>query len=100
MIKKKTLDIGKIMLWGGIPSAIIAIFGFIIASSKTITVYADLPKEVEEVKGDVGDVKEYIKEQRMSNELMQKIVEKKDERIISEDGKRYWDADTQAWRKI
>lgn len=100
MIKKKSFDIKKLMFFGGIPTVIVGILGFMISSSKAITVYAELPKEVSEVKQEVEKVDEYIKEQRMQNRLMQKMVSQRDEVIYSPDGKQYFDKDEQKWKKV
>lgn len=100
MVKKDSFDFKKLMVFGSIPTIIIAVIGFIVVSSKTITVYADLPKEVEQTRSDVVDVKEYIKEQKMANDLMQKIVTKNDDVVISPDGKSYYDESLKKWRPL
>lgn len=97
--KKNNFDVKKIMIIGGIGTALLSLTGFVVASSKTITVYAELPKEVEKTKEDLGDIKDYVKQQRLSNELMQKMVEQK-EKVFSPDGKSYWDEDEHKWKKV
>lgn len=98
-IKKKEFDIKKLMWIGGVATAILSLTGAVVASSKTITIYAELPKEVSEVKKEIDDVGEYIKEQRMANKLMQEMVEHKN-KVLSPDGKMYFDEDDKKWKKV
>lgn len=99
---KKGFDYKKLMVFGGIPTAVVAIISFVVLSSKTVTVYAELPKEVSQVKEEVSKVDKYIEKQQMQNELMEKILEKgnKKEPVLSPDGKFQLDEETQKWRKI
>lgn len=97
---KKIFDYKKFLIFGGIPTALVSILGFMVVSSKTITVYAELPKQVEETKQEVGDIKDYVKQQRMQNELMQKIVSQHDEPKISDDGKTFYNEDEKEWQPI
>lgn len=102
MVRKKGFDIKKLMFFGGIPTAIVAIISFVVLSSKTITAYADLPKEVSDVKQEVSKVDKYIEKQQMQNDLMEKMLEKenKKETILSPDGKFRMNSETGKWEKI
>ncbi len=72
----KNFNLNRILLWAGIPSVVVGAFTFVIASSKTITVYADLPQQVEQTKNEVSEIAEYIKKQQVINDYIhQKEVE-------------------------
>ena len=104
---KKRFDYKKLLIFGGIPTCLLSIIGFIVISSKTITTYAELPKELAETKGEVGDIKSLIKEQQIIQREQQKINQyyyqkeiNNDEIIYSQDGYYYWNPELQEWRDV
>lgn len=101
-MRKKPFDIKKLLIFGGIPAALAGLLTFVVTSSKTITVYADLPQAVNDNKTEIMKIDNYIEKQQMQNELMQKIVNERSnsEKILSEDKRKYFDEETKTWRKI
>lgn len=96
--------IKKLMLFGGIPTCVVSILGFIILSSRTVTVYADLPKKVEKIEDYIEAQQQANEIQKKANELLQKIVtdDRKDveQVIISPDGKKVFNHKTGSWDLI
>ena len=94
MVKKKTFDLKKWLWIAGVP----AVLGAIVLISKTITTYADLPKEVNATKEEVGDIKQWIGEQRAINDYY--YQKEKQDIIYSPDLKWYWNDLKQEWRPV
>lgn len=103
MVKKK-FDIKKWLFFGGIPTCIASVVGFIILSSKTVTSYAELPEKVEKIESYVEQQKRANEIQQKANELLQKIVTKsettEEEVIVSKDGKMFWNHKDKEWQPI
>ena len=93
---KKKVDITRWLWIGGVPASLGAI-GFIAVS---LTTYIKLPDRVASAEEKVESIEDYIKEQRIQNDIMQKIVTDKEEVIYSPDGKKYWNDKKQEWRPI
>lgn len=103
MIKKKSFELKNPMLWGG---AIVSI-GIVLTFLTKFVDFIRIPdalaatnKKVEEVENQVTDVKEYIKEQKIANDLMQKYVTKEEKVILSPNGKQFWNEKLKQWRPI
>ena len=45
----------------------------------------------------IETIEDYIQKQQMANELMQQMIQQKDDVIYSPDGKYYFDKQTQKW---
>ena len=65
-----------------------------------IIVSVMLPGRVGASEKKITDIERYILEQRIQNEIMQKIVEKNKSPIISKNGKWWWDDKLEKWRPI
>ena len=100
--------------WWKVPAAVIATIASVAVSwgvitnsnikfVKFITVVDAVEaadKKIEAVAEDVGDIKDYIKGQQITNDLLQKIAAKDEPVVISRDGKTYWDKEKQKWLPI
>lgn len=93
---KRRFDWTKIFLIGGIPASLGAI-GFIAVNLAT---YINLPNRVNAAEEKVQSIEDYIKEQRIQNELLGKLVEQQEEIIYSPDRKFYLDKKTGKWVPI
>lgn len=103
MVKKKPFEWKNPMLWGGAIVSLGIVFTFLTKFVDFIRIpeaLAATEKKIEVVKEDVEDVKDYIKEQRIQNQLMQKMVDKDKKQILSPDGKFYFEEETGKWRKV
>lgn len=81
--------------------ACLGVIGTVIVKS---AIYITLPDRVQAAEEKVNNIEDYIKEQKIANDLLQKIVtkseEEDDEIIISPDGKKYFDKETKTWKPI
>ena len=93
---KKKVDITRWLWIGGIPTALGAV-GFIAVNLAT---YINLPQRVEASEQKVESIEDYIKEQRIQNDILQKIVTDKEEVIYSPDGKKFFDKKSGTWRSV
>lgn len=65
-------------------------------------IYITLPDRVQAAEEKVKTVEDYIKEQTISQHLLEKIVAKNENKeiILSPDGKKYFDSDTKEWKPV
>lgn len=96
---KKKIDIGKWLLLGGVPTALVSLIGFLVISSKTITVYAEVPKKVEKIEKYIDALEQSREVQQKANELMQQRLDK-EEVIYSPDGRSYLDKESNTWKPV
>lgn len=94
--KEQVFDFKKILLIGAVPTTLGAI-GWLAVSLAT---YIELPKRVEASEKRVATIEDYIKVQQTANDLMQKLVNKEEEIIYSQNKKFYWNAEKKNWRPI
>lgn len=99
MVKKRLRD-NKWFMYLGVPAGIVSICGALVLCARVVVAYADLPQEVNKTKEDVGEIRDYIKEQRISQSMMEKIIAKDEQEIISQDGRYFWDSKLEKWRLI
>lgn len=78
----------------------IALLGALGTGIVTMARYIMLPDRVEAVEKKTDSIEDYIKEQRISNKLIQQQIKQKEEAILSPDGKLWWDEDLGEWRPI
>ena len=76
---------------------LIAGFGVLGTAIVKSATYITLPERVASAEEKVETIEDYIKEQRMANELMQKIVTNDERDVFSPDGKFRWDEEKQKW---
>lgn len=96
IIKNKPFDFKKILLIGAVPTTLGAI-GWLAVSLAT---YIELPKRVEASEKRVTTIEDYIRVQQTANDLMQKLVNKEEEIIYSQDKKYYWNSEKKIWRSV
>lgn len=102
MIKKKPFDFKNPLVWGSAIVSLGIVFTFLTKAVDFFRIpdaLAATNKKVEAVEVEVEDVKDYIKEQRIQNQLMQKMVAQEEEPVYSPDGKFVLDQVTGKWRK-
>ena len=92
---KKSFDLKKWLLIGGIPTVVLAI----VSVSRTITTYADMPKRQEAVEKTQKDMGEVLTRQQTLLEYVIGQDKKEKEVICSPDKKSVLDKDTGKWRK-
>lgn len=101
--KKRFIDLKNPLVWGSAIVSLGIVFTFL---TKAVDFFrlpealAATDKKVEVVKEDVEDVKDYIKEQRIQNQLMQKMIDKDKQPVLSPDGKFYLEEETGKWKKV
>ena len=93
MVRRKGFDFKKWIWIGAVPTSLGAI-GFIAVN---LTTYIKLPDRVASAEEKVDTIEDYIQKQQMANELMQQMIQQKDEVIYSPDKKYYWDSEKEKW---
>ena len=94
--KSQSFDFKKVLFMGAGLRTLGAI-GWLAVSLAT---YIELPKRVEASEKKVATIEDYIKEQRTANDLMQKLVNKEEEIVYSQDRKTFWNKKEKKWLPI
>src|SRR3990167_5618530 len=107
-MKNKTFNFQKLLIWGGIPSALIAFLTALAVISKSFTAYADAPKNIDKLtevmqKVEKTQARQEVMLEFIMNKEMQADKEappKDDEPILSPDGKFQWNEVSQKWERV
>src|SRR3990167_5585909 len=91
--------------WESVPkwlwlTSIPAVIGTVVLIAKTISVWAEIPNDVKQLKDYVAVQQQSNLIQQEANSLMQQMIQNEKEARVSPDGKYLWDDETKKWIPI
>lgn len=104
MIKKKSFDFKNPLVWG---SAIVSI-GIVLTFLTKFADFIRIPdavaaegKRIDKLEESTQQIAQVLTKQEIINDYINKKERKSDEqKILSPDGKKYWEEETKSWRKL